>query len=86
MGLSVVWGVCLSGPRARFVGLDLVEGALDLDHVQLELGAGGVDHMQQQVGIGRFLQRFPSYRLTAAPERGGRARFRGFLHAPFAIA
>jgi hypothetical protein len=29
------------------------------------------------------LQRFPSYQLTQAPQRGGRARFRGFLHAPF---
>jgi cytochrome P450 len=37
------------------------------------------------VAIGRFLQRFPDYRLTQAPVRGGRARFRGFLHAPFSI-
>ena len=34
----------------------------------------------------RFLARFPGYRLTASPMRGGRARFRGFLHAAFAIA
>jgi cytochrome P450 len=32
-----------------------------------------------------FLQRFPNYKLTAAPTRGGRARFRGFLSAPFSI-
>ena len=31
----------------------------------------------------RFLQRFPDFQLTQAPQRGGRARFRGFLHAPF---
>ena len=31
----------------------------------------------------RFLQRFPGYRLSEAPTRGGRARFRGFLNAPF---
>jgi len=42
--------------------------------------------LEGRIAIGRFLQRFPSYRLTAAPVRGGRARFRGFLHAPFALA
>jgi cytochrome P450 len=42
--------------------------------------------LEGRVAIGRFLARFPGYRLTAAPERGGRARFRGFLHAPFAVA
>jgi hypothetical protein len=42
--------------------------------------------LEGKVAIGRFLARFPGYRLTAAPTRGGRARFRGFLKAPFAIA
>ncbi|MDP3762210.1 MAG: cytochrome P450 [Ramlibacter sp.] len=42
--------------------------------------------LEGRIAIGRFLQRFPAYRLTAAPVRGGRARFRGFLHAPFALA
>ena len=40
--------------------------------------------LEGRIAIGRFLQRFPRYRLTSQPERGGRARFRGFLHAPFA--
>lgn len=40
--------------------------------------------LEGRVAIGRFLQRFPDYRLTAPPLRGGRARFRGFLAAPFA--
>lgn len=39
--------------------------------------------LEGRIAIGRFLQRFPTYRLTAAPVRGGRARFRGFLRAPF---
>lgn len=39
--------------------------------------------LEGRVAIGRFLQRFPDYRLTASPVRGGRARFRGFLKAPF---
>jgi cytochrome P450 len=42
--------------------------------------------LEGRVAIGRFLARFPNYRLTAPPERGGRARFRGFLHARFAVA
>jgi cytochrome P450 len=41
--------------------------------------------LEGRIAIGRFLARFPDYRLTAAPTRGGRARFRGFLHAPFAV-
>lgn len=39
--------------------------------------------LEGRVAIGRFLRRFPDYRLTQAPQRGGRARFRGFLKAPF---
>ncbi|TFZ00237.1 cytochrome P450 [Ramlibacter humi] len=42
--------------------------------------------LEGRVAIGRFLARFPRYRLTQPPVRGGRARFRGFLHAPFAVA
>jgi cytochrome P450 len=41
--------------------------------------------MEGRVAISRFLMRFPNYQLSEAPTRGGRARFRGFLHAPFAI-
>jgi hypothetical protein len=40
--------------------------------------------LEGRIAIGRFLHRFPHYRLTQAPLRGGRARFRGFLEAPFA--
>ena len=40
--------------------------------------------LEGRVAIGRFLARFPRYTLTKPPMRGGRARFRGFLHAPFA--
>jgi len=41
--------------------------------------------LEGRIAIGRFLQRFPDYRLSAEPVRGGRARFRGFLSAPFAV-
>ena len=37
--------------------------------------------LEGRVAIARFLARFPDYRLTAQPVRGGRARFRGFLEA-----
>lgn len=39
--------------------------------------------LEGRIAIGRFVQRFPDYVLTAPPTRGGRARFRGFLAAPF---
>jgi cytochrome P450 len=38
--------------------------------------------LEARIAIGRFVQRFPSYRLSGAPTRGGRARFRGFAAAP----
>jgi cytochrome P450 len=41
--------------------------------------------LEGRIAIGRFLARFPGYRLTESPTRGGRARFRGFLHAPFSV-
>ena len=41
--------------------------------------------LEGRVAISRFLQRFPGYRLDASPVRGGRARFRGFLQAPFSV-
>ena len=39
--------------------------------------------LEGRVAIGRFLARFPEYRLTGQPVRGGRVRFRGFLQARF---
>ncbi len=42
--------------------------------------------LEGRIAIGRFVQRFPGYRLTEAPLRGKRARFRGFVRAPFALA
>jgi cytochrome P450 len=71
-------------------------GRLDLcrkDNRHLAFGFGihqcaglSLARLEGRVAIGRFLQRFPAYRLTGPPVRGGRARFRGFLHAPFALA
>jgi len=39
--------------------------------------------LEGRIAIGRFLKRFPNYHLSELPTRGGRARFRGFLKAPF---
>ncbi len=41
--------------------------------------------LEGRIAIGRFLRRFPDYTLSAPPVRGGRARFRGFLRAPFRL-
>lgn len=46
----------------------------------------GVARLEGAVAIGRFLARFPRYSLSAAPTRGGRARFRGFLRVPCRLA
>lgn len=48
--------------------------------------AGGPHHcvgmslarLEGTVAVGAFVARFPAYRLSEPPERGGRARFRGF--------
>lgn len=72
-------------------GADNGHGASGNRHLAFGFGihqcAGlSLARLEGRIAIGRFLQRFPAYRLTASPQRGGRARFRGFLHAPFATA
>jgi cytochrome P450 len=42
--------------------------------------------LEGRIAIGRFLARFPGYRLSAPPVRGGRVRFRGFLTLPVTLA
>jgi cytochrome P450 len=42
--------------------------------------------LEGAIAISRFLKKFPDYALKGAPLRGGRARFRGFLSVPCAIA
>ena len=44
-----------------------------------------VARLEGRIAIGRFLARFPGYRLAGAPMRGGRARFRGFLSIPVTL-
>ncbi len=38
--------------------------------------------LEGRVALSRFLRRYPDYVLAGEPTRGGRARFRGFLHLP----
>jgi cytochrome P450 len=42
--------------------------------------------LEGAIAISRFLARFPGYVLNGEPVRGGRARFRGFLKVPCAVA
>ena len=42
--------------------------------------------MEAQVAIGKFVQRFVGIERDGAFVRGGRARFRGFLHYPLRVA
>src|SRR5690242_2855131 len=42
--------------------------------------------LEGAIAISHFLKKFPCYALKGAPVRGGRARFRGFLRVPCAIA
>ena len=42
--------------------------------------------LEGRVAIAHFLERFPRYRLEGQPTRGGRARFRGFLHIPARVS
>jgi len=42
--------------------------------------------LEARIAIGRFVQRFPAYRLDGEPVRGGRVRFRGFAEVPLLCA
>ncbi|HEV7610364.1 MAG TPA: cytochrome P450 [Steroidobacteraceae bacterium] len=41
--------------------------------------------LEGRVAISRFVERFPKYRASGVPIRGGRARFRGFLTIPIEV-
>lgn len=54
-------------------------------HRHLAFGSGihqcagmSLARLEGRIAIGRFLARFPNYRLATTPIRGGRVRFRGF--------
>ena len=61
-------------------------GAESASRVRLRAAPNGVGlalaRLEGRVAVSRFLARFPGYRICRTPERGGRARFRGFLHVP----
>lgn len=42
--------------------------------------------LEGTIAISRFLARFPNYRISGAPVRGLRARFRGFISIPCVVA
>ncbi|MDO9406470.1 MAG: cytochrome P450 [Polaromonas sp.] len=86
--LTICIGAANRDPE-RFERPDVLElSRTDNRHLAFGFGihqcAGlSLARLEGRIAIGRFLARFPGYRLTAAPVRGGRARFRGFLSAPF---
>jgi cytochrome P450 len=41
--------------------------------------------MEARVAISKLVSRFPTIQRAGDPVRGGRARFRGFLHLPVAV-
>ncbi|WP_109482776.1 cytochrome P450 [Paraburkholderia sp. C35] len=41
--------------------------------------------LEARIAIGRFVQRFPSYKIGAAATRGGRVRFRGYAAVPCTV-
>ncbi|MBB5424604.1 hypothetical protein HDG40_002749 [Paraburkholderia sp. JPY158] len=41
--------------------------------------------LEARIAIGRFVQRFPAYRVDGEPTRGGRVRFRGFASVPLLL-
>jgi cytochrome P450 len=41
--------------------------------------------LEARIAIGRFVERFPAYRLDGEPTRGGRVRFRGFAAVPLEL-
>jgi cytochrome P450 len=42
--------------------------------------------LEGAVALSRFVARFPEFRLIGAPQRGGRARFRGYVSVACAVA
>jgi cytochrome P450 len=45
----------------------------------------GLGRLEGRIAIGRFLARFPNYRLNGAAVRSRRVRFRGHLALPCAL-
>lgn len=41
--------------------------------------------LEARIAMGRFVRRFPSYRISGEPTRGARVRFRGFAAVPCAV-
>jgi len=59
-------------------------------HVPVLIAGGGpvgmtLARMEGRIAIGRLLRRFPDLHRAGTPQRGGRARFRGYLSYPLAL-
>ena len=87
--------ICIGGGNrdpAQFPRPDVLDTAREPNR-QIAFGFGihtcaglNLARLEGRIAIGRFLARFPDYRLDGEPTRGGRARFRGFLRLPVRVA
>jgi cytochrome P450 len=91
-GAFVTIGIAAANRDAsEFVDPDLLNlGRTPNRHVAFASGVHfcvglNIARMEGRIAIGRFLARFPGYRLSGAAVRSGRARFRGFLRIPVAL-
>ncbi len=87
--------ICIGGANrdpAQFPDPDRLDLAREPNrHVAFGYGihtcAGlNLARLEAEVALARFLARFPDYEPAGEPVRGGRARFRGFLHLPARVA
>lgn len=90
-GITLCIGAANRDP-ARFPNPDALDvGRSPNRHLAFALGAHqcagmALARLEGRVALGRFLARFPAYAPAGRPVRGGRARFRGFLHLPVTLA
>ena len=88
--LTLCIGAANRDPRVFERPHELVLGRSPNKHLAFGFGihqCAGLQlaRLEGRIALQGFLKRFPNYRLTQEPLRGGRARFRGFLSAPFAV-
>jgi cytochrome P450 len=87
--------ICIGGANrdpGQFPRPDTLDTAREPNR-QLAFGFGihtcaglNLARLEGRIAIGRFIARFPRYRLEGEPTRGGRARFRGFLRLPVRLS
>lgn len=71
---------------AAAIPVEIIGNLLGIPHADRgPLRGWSLARLERRIAIGRFLHRIPDYALSGWPQRGGRDRFRGFLHLPVAV-